>query len=371
MGRGIRERRRRRGPGRPAPSRGEVPERGAGPRRAAEPSAGGEPLKEALASVKATVFLPTLNGGAAFRRVLDALARQDAGFAYEVLVIDSGSRDGTDRAAAEAGARVIAIPPEEFNHGRTRNRGIAEARGEFVALLTQDAEPADAHWLARLVEALEAVPDAAGAYCRQIPRPDCDPFVRDRLARWAATRTTRDVQAIPDPEGFWALPPLERLARIAFDNVASCVRRSVMRDHPFPERPFGEDVAWSLEVMLAGGKIVYEPAAAVVHSHREGLWASFRRVYRDHRNLNDLLGISLVPGFGDLLKNCWRGFGYYGGVVARSEGLTRWQRLGWRLYGGPYGALQVLAQYLGPRSNRWRRSSRLARGLDRLIMGRG
>ncbi len=152
--------------------------------------------------------------------------------------------------------------------------------------------------------------EAIGAYCRQVPRPDCNPFVRDRLDRWAATRPERALQAIEDPEAFWALEPLARLGRIAFDNVASCVRKSMMNEFPFDERRFGEDVAWSLRALLAGNQIVYEPSAVVIHSQREGLWDGFRRVYLDHQNLNQLLGISLVPGWRDLLKNGWLGIGH-------------------------------------------------------------
>jgi rhamnosyltransferase len=321
--------------------------------------------------VKTTVFIPTLNGGNTFREVITAVRDQRTDFAFEILVIDSESRDDTGRIAAEAGARVITIPRSEFNHGRTRNRGVAEARGEFVVLLTQDAAPADARWLANLVGALEETPEAIGAYCRQVPRPDCNPFVRDRLDRWAATRHERVVQVIQDPEAFWSLEPLARLEPIAFDNVASCVRRSMMNEFPFEERRFGEDVAWSLQVLLAGKAIVYEPSAAVLHSHREGLWDGFRRVYLDHQNLNQLLGISLVPGFRDVIRNAWLGIGHASRIVARAEGLTRFERLKWRVFGAPYGALQVLAQYLGPRSNRWRESSRLMRWLDRRIAGGG
>ncbi len=322
-------------------------------------------------SVKATVFIPTLDGGEVFCNVMNAVREQELDGGFEVLVIDSGSRDGTDRVAAEAGARVLSIQRSEFNHGRTRNRGVQEARGEFVALITQDAMPADARWLRRLVAAMEDVPRAAGAYCRQIPRTDADPFIRDRLSRWAAMRNERRVQEIPDPDGFWALAPLDRLDCIAFDNVASCVRKSVLAEFPFEDRSFGEDVAWSLKVLLAGHKIVFEPSAAVVHSHNEGLWESFRRVYMDHQNLCRLLGLSLVPGWKSLIKKFWGGIGFYSRIVTEAEGLSRVARLGWRLYGVPYGTLQVLAQYLGPRSNRWCARSGLYRRLDRMIVRRG
>ena len=49
----------------------------------------------------------------------------------------------------QAGARVLAIPGRDFNHGATRNLGIENCRGAFVVLLVQDAEPDGRDWLAR------------------------------------------------------------------------------------------------------------------------------------------------------------------------------------------------------------------------------
>ena len=51
------------------------------------------------------------------------------------------------------------MPIADFSHGRARNLGAREAKGEIVVLLTQDAVPADRAWLARL---LEPFADAAG-----------------------------------------------------------------------------------------------------------------------------------------------------------------------------------------------------------------
>ena len=62
-------------------------------------------------------------------------------------MIDSGSTDGTVEYLRQRGVRVIEIPNAEFNHGATRNLGVAEARSEIVALVTQDACPADDRWL--------------------------------------------------------------------------------------------------------------------------------------------------------------------------------------------------------------------------------
>jgi glycosyltransferase involved in cell wall biosynthesis len=44
---------------------------------------------------KATVFIPTYNGEKYIGQILDALFVQKVDYEYDVLIIDSGSRDNT------------------------------------------------------------------------------------------------------------------------------------------------------------------------------------------------------------------------------------------------------------------------------------
>ena len=87
-------------------------------------------------------------------KVLEAVSSQRCDFAYDVLVIDSGSTDGTPdlvKRFSQKNVRLEEIPKAEFQHGRTRNRGIAHTDGDHIAILTQDALPKTDDWLARLI----------------------------------------------------------------------------------------------------------------------------------------------------------------------------------------------------------------------------
>jgi rhamnosyltransferase len=316
-----------------------------------------------------SVVIPTWNGGARFREVLLALASQDV--EHELVVIDSGSRDGTPEAARAAGARLVSIPQAEFNHGTTRNRGIALARGEIVALLTQDAVPIGPRYLDSLQKAFTG-PRVDGVYARQFPRPDCDPLLAERLRRWSAARAepTLQVLAPGDPLAsrklFDALPPLERYLSCVFDNVASAVRRATWERIPFPARSFGEDVAWGREVLLAGGALAYEPSAQVEHSHRIDLAREFKRLYCDHRNLRELFDLFQVRNWRAVWHGA-RGQQRFYRELLEAQPLTRAERLRWRLYSIPYSYAEGAAQFLGARSHWKTQESRFWAWADRRI----
>src|SRR6202035_3131941 len=117
-----------------------------------------------------SVVIPVRDGGAPLAGVLRALAGQSV--EHELIVCDSGSSDGSRELAREHGARVIEIEPERFSHGGVRNRLMEAASGSHVALLTQDAEPADRHWLERLLEGFNLASDVAIVFGPYRPRPD-------------------------------------------------------------------------------------------------------------------------------------------------------------------------------------------------------
>ncbi len=315
-----------------------------------------------------SLVIPTWNGGERFRELLAVLADQDIEGGFQLVVCDSGSSDGTDRAAEEAGALLLRIPQSEFNHGRTRNHAIAHSAGEIVCLLTQDAVPMGADYLRNLVAPYDN-PRIDGVYARQFPRPDCDPILAERLRQWSATRNEPELKVLApgDPDGsaalFRDLPPLERYLSSAFDNVASSVRRSSWEKIPYPERSFGEDVAWARATLLAGGAIAFEPSARVEHSHRISIEREFRRIYCDHRNLYELFGLFNVPSW----RAVWAGWKhqrrFYRELLAAAE-LSGPARLAWRAYSIPYGLFETAAQFLGARSHWKTRESRFWRWAD-------
>lgn len=105
-----------------------------------------------IANPEISVIIVNWNCRELLRACLESLARQ-AGTAFEVIVVDNGSDDGSlDMVRSEFRERLsmrVIANPENRGFCAANNQGIAASRGTLVALLNNDAE-AETGWLAAL-----------------------------------------------------------------------------------------------------------------------------------------------------------------------------------------------------------------------------
>ncbi|MDX2145684.1 MAG: glycosyltransferase [Rhodospirillaceae bacterium] len=241
-----------------------------------------------------TLLIPTKNGGELFRRVVAGLQAQTCWPDVEFLVVDSGSTDDTIAIAKAAGAKVVSIPPADFNHGATRDFGIGMAGTNRIVLTVQDAVPRDTTMIETLLRTLDE-DNVAGVYAHQVAQPDADVITKRNLERHYTGRPERVVQALASPEQYQAMHPRERHAVCNFDNVCSALRKDVWEQEKFGRINFGEDIDWAERVLKRGYKIIYEPKAGVIHSHDRPISYEYKRTYVCHRKLYDLFGLELLP----------------------------------------------------------------------------
>ena len=138
---------------------------------------------------KVSVVIPTLNAGPGFGELLRRLDSQEGDFDREVVVVDSGSTDGTAQLAARHGAILHSVSKAGFDHGATRDLGISLSSGEYVALTVQDAVPLDESWLAAMVENLQNDGRIAAVYGRHVPRPEAGVMTRALVGNLAVAGT--------------------------------------------------------------------------------------------------------------------------------------------------------------------------------------
>lgn len=257
------------------------------------------------APVHCTVVIPTKNAMPALRRVVAAVGAQRAPWPFDILVVDSGSDDGTvEYLEALDGVRLIRIAPHEFGHGKTRNFAISKTTAPYVAMITQDAEPASADWLYHLVSAVERRDDVAGAFGPHFAYGDSDPFTRRDLAQHFLhlSQYPAVVNRFQDPRRYGSDVGYRQVLHFFSDNNA-CLRRSVWERIPYPDVPFGEDQLWADAIIRAGYSKAYASLAAVYHSHTYSVWERFQRSYDESVGFRQAFGYRLDGTIRQVLRS--------------------------------------------------------------------
>ncbi|MEY2715418.1 MAG: hypothetical protein RIT24_1761 [Planctomycetota bacterium] len=244
--------------------------------------------------MRISLVIPTYTAGPLLDDVLAGIQQLRGVTFDEKIAIDSGSRDGTVDRLKAAGFRVEGIDKRTFDHGGTRDLGISRTTGDVVVLMVQDATPQSEDWLQKMVEPFRN-PQVAGVWCRQIPRPKCQPVLRRRILGWPGWGEGVTVKQLQPEQRLQDLPPFEQLMLCAFDNVASAIRRTAWQQFPLGPRRFGEDVWFGKRAIASGLALAHQGGAVVMHSHDRSAWAEGKRTFCDHRNLVGLFGLVGIP----------------------------------------------------------------------------
>ena len=232
---------------------------------------------------RVSVVLPTCNRRDITARCLDALRAQDHD-AYEVIVIDDGSTDGTPDTLSKyaddhpgLGLRVLL---NGANRGAniSRNRGIESARGRIIAFLDSDciAEP---NWLTQLERGFthDRVAGVTGLVTDPEPRNRYDLAFRG---------THRVVTSGPAPRlvaGNMALRA-DILRRFAFDVgfTANALNPDGTPDLTVSGR--SDEAGLAIKLRAAGYELRSAPDAVVYHEHYYTRRSFFRQGWRGGRS---------------------------------------------------------------------------------------
>jgi glycosyltransferase involved in cell wall biosynthesis len=126
-----------------------------------------------------SVIVPVWNSPALIRTCLQALLAQSyPADRREILVVDNGSTDGTRDAVREFPEVTLLEEPQPGSYC-ARNRGLAVAKGEYIAFTDADCIP-DKDWLTNAVRSATAHP-AAGVQAGRIELFLAEPIGNDPL----------------------------------------------------------------------------------------------------------------------------------------------------------------------------------------------
>lgn len=179
----------------------------------------------------------------------------------EVILVDSGSSDGTVKIAEQHGARIVRIAPQEFSFGRSLNRGVAAARGDLVIIASAHVHPVYPDWLECLLGPFQD-PRVALVYGKQRGTSF------SRLSEHQIFR-----QWFPEVDSSDQSNPF-------CNNANAAIRRSLWEQHAYDEELTGlEDIAWAKWAQGQGYRVAYAAHAEIIHVHNE----SPRRVFERYR----------------------------------------------------------------------------------------
>lgn len=204
---------------------------------------------------RVSVIMRSKNSGEIIGQALAGLYSQSFQD-FELLVVDSGSRDNTLAIVERYPARLMHIPAGSYFPGIVLNQACRQARGELLVFQNSDVVPLGPDCLGRLVAAFDDEQIEA-AFARQAPRPEAHTWVR------------RDYAASFPERG-------EAPQWLPFSLPLAAMRRSAWKHQPFYDSAWAsEDTAWGEAARRRGATIRYVPEATVMHSHNYTL----RQIY--------------------------------------------------------------------------------------------
>jgi cellulose synthase/poly-beta-1,6-N-acetylglucosamine synthase-like glycosyltransferase len=200
-----------------------------------------------------SVVVPVYNAAADVGRLLESLAGLDwPADRLETIVVDNGSTDGTDRIVAGHPVKLLRETGIRSSYA-ARNRGIAEAGGEWIAFTDGDCA-VSTRWLRELLA--PPLPGSVGAVAGELAALELETPVQRLTERFGIMRhaVTMHHKSLP-----------------CFSTANVAIRREVLeRLGGFREdvRFFGDmEFSWRMQIEL-NSRLMYRPAATVLHRHR-------------------------------------------------------------------------------------------------------
>jgi len=214
-----------------------------------------------------SIIIRSFNEGWSLRETLPALKAQDYKN-WELIVIDSGSTDGSVQLIQQARPRYfVQIKPSEYNPARVINLGMDLSGAEFGIFLNADAMPQGSGWLRPLVKALQD-PRTAAVFGRQIPRPNCRAvYAHDYERCFGSNRESATWNHF-------------------FSMVSSGLRKDIWERRGFSEKmQYSEDDEYTRWCCAQGYRVNYVPESVVMHSHNYTPHEAYKRSFGEAKAL--------------------------------------------------------------------------------------
>ena len=231
---------------------------------------------------KCSIVIRCYNEEQHIEKLLKGITEQDYAD-VEVIIVDSGSTDGTLDIVADYPVKIVSLKPSEFTFGYSLNLGCREATGEFIAIVSAHVYPLYRDWLSNLLKPFQD-PAVSLTYGKQQGNEITKYSEHQVFAKWFPNKSCQN-----QPYPFC-------------NNANAAVRRSVWENIPYDETLTGlEDLHWASLAQELGHKIAYVADAPIVHVHDEDFSRICNRYRREAIALKRIFPKEQFS-FGDFLR---------------------------------------------------------------------
>jgi rhamnosyltransferase len=223
---------------------------------------------------KADIIIPVYKPDGKFLTLIEKLGKQSV-LPNRIIIMNTEQKYydrliyGTSFQKEHRDMVVKHLSRREFDHGRTRNRGVQYSDTDFFIMMTQDAVPADEYLVERLLEQL-GNENVAVAYARQLADGDSseiEKYTRNfNYPEQSKIKTKADLETL-GIKTFFCSNVCAAYNRKIFDELGGFVKHTI----------FNEDMIYAARAVEAGYGIAYTAEARVVHSHDYSNRKQFQR----------------------------------------------------------------------------------------------
>ena len=223
---------------------------------------------------KADIIIPVYKPDGKFLTLIEKLGKQSV-LPNRIIIMNTEQKYydrliyGTSFQKEHRDMVVKHLSRREFDHGRTRNRGVQYSDTDFFIMMTQDAVPADEYLVERLLEQL-GKENVAVAYARQLADGDSseiEKYTRNfNYPEQSKIKTKADLEPL-GIKTFFCSNVCAAYNRKIFDELGGFVKHTI----------FNEDMIYAARAVEAGYGIAYTAEARVIHYHDYSNRKQFQR----------------------------------------------------------------------------------------------